>query len=761
MAVSAIGAPPRIIHVDWDAPGSNNGTSWQHAYHYLQDALARARAGDTICVAGGVYRPRASTGQVTGGRNATFNLINGVTLQGGYAGYGAADPHKRNIILYKTILSGDLNNDDALEEINDVNLVDDLLDDPTRQDNCYSVVTADKVASDTVLDGFIITGGNANGPQQGTAMTRGGGIYISESSPTIQSCVFQANAARENGGALHAKDSDPAIIECTFISNYCAQNSGAVSLMDADAQIAYCYLSYNQAGDSGGAVSNDYGKSSIVACTLTENRAAHHGGAMTNYYSDVLVTACTFIRNQSDSKGGAVYNNFSSAYNNDSPVFTDCQFIDNTTGMRGGAVQNSWCNTIQTNCIFVGNLSTDEGGAVYNDHSAPTYVNCLFNMNHADIAGGALCNFDTNAQVINCTFFANTASQGRAVASTDTTITHSLIQVANSILWDQGNEIAKDNSATQVSATYSNIYGSYQGTGNVFVDPRFTNALGPDGICGTPDDNLRLADASPCIDAAEYAAVPVDVNTDLDGKPRFLDDPATVDTGHGTPPMVDMGAYEFQLYDPNDPAQCGPTPPIADAGTYQTVYTWTDGYALVSLDGSNSFDPDGDHLLYSWSWTIDDHVYHDGGDGPTIECPVGEHVIELIVSDCAHISMPAHTIVTVTGPMQTVLWLHPSPVKRDDADQQHVLGMLYVYGKAENDIDLTAPLTIYPGGVEAVSQYAYESQEGGLLTTVIGMFDKNQVLDVFAANGYYDVSLVGRLHTGQVYFGMDQIWITD
>ncbi len=33
--------------------------------------------------------------------------------------------------------------------------------------------------------------------------------------------------------------------------------------------------------------------------------------------------------------------------------------------------------------------------------------------------------------------------------------------------------------------------------------------------------------------------------TDLDGNPRFVDDPNTDDTGFGDPPIVDMGAYEF------------------------------------------------------------------------------------------------------------------------------------------------------------------------------------------------------------------------
>ncbi len=36
---------------------------------------------------------------------------------------------------------------------------------------------------------------------------------------------------------------------------------------------------------------------------------------------------------------------------------------------------------------------------------------------------------------------------------------------------------------------------------------------------------------------------------DLDGNPRFTDDPATPDSGCGVPAVVDMGAYEF----PGDP----------------------------------------------------------------------------------------------------------------------------------------------------------------------------------------------------------------
>src|SRR3972149_5584392 len=107
----------RIIYVDDDANGLNDGSSWSNAYRFLQDALADANSEpnvNEIRVAQGIYKPDANSADPNGNgdRYATFELINGVSLIGGYAGLGEPDPNIRNIQLYETILSGDLNGDD-------------------------------------------------------------------------------------------------------------------------------------------------------------------------------------------------------------------------------------------------------------------------------------------------------------------------------------------------------------------------------------------------------------------------------------------------------------------------------------------------------------------------------------------------------------------------------------------------------------------------------------------------------------------------
>jgi hypothetical protein len=81
-------AVAKVIYVDADAPGANDGTSWADAYNYLQDALADANASPKpveIRVAQGTYRPDEDTlhPEGTGNRQTSFQLINDVTLKGG------------------------------------------------------------------------------------------------------------------------------------------------------------------------------------------------------------------------------------------------------------------------------------------------------------------------------------------------------------------------------------------------------------------------------------------------------------------------------------------------------------------------------------------------------------------------------------------------------------------------------------------------------------------------------------------------------
>jgi len=92
-------------------------------------------------------------------------------------------------------------------------------------------------------------------------------------------------------------------------------------------------------------------------------------------------------------------------------------------------------------------------------------------------------------------------------------------------------------------------------------------------------------------------------------------------------------------------------PPVADAGEDQTAFVSVSGTAGVALDGSGSFDLDGDDLTYKWTWTIDSEIHQSTSVNPTIELPIGVHIIELIVNDGTADSEPDELVVEVFGPV--------------------------------------------------------------------------------------------------------------
>jgi len=116
--------------------------------------------------------------------------------------------------------------------------------------------------------------------------------------------------------------------------------------------------------------------------------------------------------------------------------------------------------------------------------------------------------------------------------------------VTNCIFWgNEPNEIVDEYSCAS-TVTYSDILGGHTGMGNINADPCFVDADNPDPNLW----NLRLKPDSPCIDAGDTTAVPTGILVDMDGNPRGVDDPHTLDTGISIFGLtVDMGVYEFQL----------------------------------------------------------------------------------------------------------------------------------------------------------------------------------------------------------------------
>jgi parallel beta-helix repeat protein len=252
------------------------------------------------------------------------------------------------------------------------------------------------------------------------------------------------------------------------------------------------------------------------------------------------LTNCIFSGN-SASNGGGIYR-WNPAY------LTNCTFSSNTATGNGGGMynyQNYTC--LLTNCTFNSNFAQMYGGGVYNnDNSSPELTNCIFNKNESQLSGGGIANYNNSHPIVtNCTFSGNVtvSGGGGGMRSWDSSPI-----VKNCILWGNSPDEISSGGTGSPDVYYSDVQNgtgqTWFGDGCIDADPCFVDA---------DANNLRLLSDSPCIDAGDNSAVPSGITTDLDGHSRFIDDPATVDTGSGTPPIVDMGAYEYFIVIPPPP----------------------------------------------------------------------------------------------------------------------------------------------------------------------------------------------------------------
>jgi uncharacterized repeat protein (TIGR01451 family) len=513
MAAIALLSTPRVaradgpIYVDRDAPGpTHDGLSWATAYTNLQDGLDAAAPGDEVWVAEGVYVPTYQT-DAGDGRTATFVLKNTVSLYGGFGGYGISGTLRieRDWEVHVTVLSGDLDGNDATDPNGVVTDTANI-----TGTNAYHVVTGSGTDDTAVLDGFTITGGKADGSYPHIL---GGGMYNHYGAPTLSNVTFSGNHASSGGGMSNY--GSPTLTNVTFSGNHARSGGGMYISWDSNPTLTNVTFSRNHAHYGGGIFNRS--NLMLIDVTFSGNRVDEDGGGMYNDGdSDPTLINIAFSGNYSDGRGGGMCNH-------GNPTLINVTFSGNHAADFGGGMYNSGNPTL-TNVTFSGNHAADFGGGMYNSGN-PTLTNITFSGNHADYGGGGIA-ASGNPTLINCILWGNTASSDPQVAGSAT-------------------------------ISYSLVEGGYSGTVNLDAVPLFVDLNGADNITGTLDDDLRLLPASPAIDAGDNTAVPTDtldldgdgITTeplpfDLDDNPRFDDMPSQPDVGNGTPPIVDMGAYE-------------------------------------------------------------------------------------------------------------------------------------------------------------------------------------------------------------------------
>ncbi|MCL5945768.1 MAG: hypothetical protein M1472_02805 [Planctomycetes bacterium] len=239
--------------------GRQSGTSWATAYSSLQSAISSGAT--TIWVARGVYSP--------GNRHRdTFQLRPGLKLYGGFVGTETR-LSQRNWVVNKTILEGN---------------------------GAYHVVTG---ATGAVLDGFIVTGGNALMQHPGRHDWRSGGRFNG-----------RGRFGRAFGPRFPVRGGPPG-------------------------------LNWRDGGGPDGAGGGGPPVHTTPAAII-DGHGAGCGGGMLNFRAAPVVRNCIFENNRAG-KGGGVYNMISTSFpprpgggDRRVPEFINCTFRNNYAAGRGG-----------------------------------------------------------------------------------------------------------------------------------------------------------------------------------------------------------------------------------------------------------------------------------------------------------------------------------------------------------------------------------------------------------------------------------------
>lgn len=286
-----------VIYVKPVATGTGSGNSWANASN-LQDAINACTASDEVWVMAGNYISTFGTG-----RDKGFYIYGGVKkIYGGFNGTETLRS-ERNFKTNITVLSGDNNANDTS------NLVPTEM---TRQDNSYHVISIwhqTAGTSNITIDGFTISGGNANGANLTSGAgqyynSRGGAIYVQSKfandnmTVKVNNCILEKNTGTDVSvisGYNNSGQMDKAIrtdfTSCIFRNNYATTN-GSILIAGASGYRWYgrgtlvnC-LFYNNTSLNG------------AACLYTSASTANGGDYQG---TDVDIINCTFSSNSGTS----------------------------------------------------------------------------------------------------------------------------------------------------------------------------------------------------------------------------------------------------------------------------------------------------------------------------------------------------------------------------------------------------------------------------------------------------------------------------
>jgi predicted outer membrane repeat protein len=332
-AVCAFSSSEQIIRVDCDNGNDlKSGLSWDQAKKNVQTAIdaAHIRGISTqVWVKRGTYCE-------------SLTMKSNVSLYGGFAGNERL-LSERNIQDNRTIIDSRS---------------------AKSEKPIHHVIVMDGCAN-AIVDGFVITGGEARGEDLDA---NGAGILCVnlEESCSISNCMIVWNKAKRYGGGIYwSPDSQPNIANCVIILNSAFWGGGVFCGGGPKPAFQSCMIKNNSAigDDSKGGGVYSTGRTRFVQCTFSSNISAYGGGVYC--YQKSVFEKCLFIQNIASYGAGV--------YSREEIEIDRCTFSGNSA-FQGGALRLDSPGSVIKNSI----LWKNSGGSVsYSKVSPEVRFSCI------------------------------------------------------------------------------------------------------------------------------------------------------------------------------------------------------------------------------------------------------------------------------------------------------------------------------------------------------------------------------------------------
>jgi hypothetical protein len=532
-------AEKTVRYVKSSAESEGDGLSWDNASNDLQKMINASSAGDEVWVFAGTYKPKytaagwdgTSLSEGEAPRDRAFVLKAGVKIYGGFTSEAEAETAPAFGGTGRTgtsTLSGDIDGTSGLSK-----------------DDAYHVVIGADISAENpaVLDGFTVSGGNANASSNDPITVNGkddirrnsgGGIINSGSSPILTNLIVSGNEASSVGGGMHNRNSSaPELTGVTIEDNTAGYGGGMANSYSSPIMKDMTIRDNTASSAGGGGIYNAYSSPKLKNVVISKNTAALSGGGMHNGESfpeleDVIISDNIVKGESQDGYGGGIYNAGYSDSQKGGLTLSNVKIINNRVenGFGGGIANSTYSSSTLENVTISGNYASDNGGGIYNEkYSSSTLTDVIISGNSALVYGGGIYNNDNSySSLTNVTISGNYAKlDGGGIGNN---YNSSASDMKNTIVWGNGTE-----------GDGTSIYNHVQGE-NSNTDNKYENSLAEginlegDNFDGTDDKN----------DPMFVSPVEPSVTPTTDGDYHLWKDSPLL-SGNGEDDKSSLGAY--------------------------------------------------------------------------------------------------------------------------------------------------------------------------------------------------------------------------